>query len=243
MLIHAIYTLTSNQPTQHTVSLIINKCNTVCYLHVVSLAVFPAGSIASRTTNFLIKGNKQAHSSAGCEMQTQQLSARRVCVIFHCLILLLSGFKSSWLHGSHPGRSGERDFSASGVLKSIRHHYFFTGSNVWERLVFLLGCAELSGRRSVFKRHSVWWLPGVKFNVFSFTPIVFGFNSARALRVRKAISQLTTLLNEHWGIYSDVFIICHDCAQNETVRGKEKALSFGRFAYWAMLITGELSLP
>lgn len=140
----------------------INKCNTVCYLRAVSLAVFPAGSTASRITNFLIKGNKQAHSSAVCKMQTQQLGARRVCVIFHCWILLLRGFKSSWLDGSHPGRSGEGDFSASGALKSIKHHYFFTGSNVWERLSFRWRCAELSGHRSVFKRHSVWWLPGVK---------------------------------------------------------------------------------
>lgn len=152
MLIHATYmgTLTL-WPIQYAVSSRINKCNAVCYLCAVSLAVFPAGSVASKTTNFLIKGNKQAHSSAGGKMQTQQLGARRVCVIFHCLIFLLCGFKSSWLHGSHPGRSGEKDFSASGTLKSIRHHYFFTGPNVWERLVFLWGCAELSGHRSVLR--------------------------------------------------------------------------------------------
>lgn len=152
MLIHAIYTAALTLwPVLHTVSWRINKCNTVCYLCAVSLAVFPAGSVASKATNFLIKGNKQAHSIAGGKMQTQQLGARRVCVIFHCLILLLCGFKSSWLHGSHSSRSGERDLSASGALKSIRHHYFFTGSNVWERLLFLWGCTELSVHRSVLR--------------------------------------------------------------------------------------------
>lgn len=62
-------------------------------------------------------------------------------------------------------------------------------------------------------------------------PIVFGLNSAIALHVRKAISQLTTLRNEHQGICSDVVIICYFCAQEQNSFLKNKIIFFNLFGF------------
>lgn len=65
-------------------------------------------------------------------------------------------------------------------------------------------------------------------------PIVFGLNSAMALHIRKAISQLTTLRNEHQGICSDVVIICYYCAQKQNSSVNNKIAFCQAFGYLPM---------